>query len=283
MRKTICINQDWQFKKGDLEETITLPHTWNAEDGQDGGNDYYRGEGVYTKMLAHPSDTDEEVYLEFRGVNSSAEVKVNGQLCGKHDGGYSTFRVNITNALTSEGSLNKIEILADNSPNIEVYPQKADFTFYGGIYRDVYLITVPKNHFELDHYGSPGIQVTPDIQGEDALVHIKAYVRGKCDFVKFTIEGVGSADIIFEENYSEGRINIPNVRLWDGIKDPHLYKARAELFINGECVDVVSIAFGCRSYSFDPEKGFILNGKPYPLHGVSRHQDRKGCRECPHE
>lgn len=276
MRKIICINQDWRFKKGVTEEAITLPHTWNAEDGQDGGNDYHRGVGVYTKMIAHTRNADEEVYLEFRGINSSAEVKVNEQFCGSHAGGYSTFRVNITDALNSESALNKIEVLADNSPNREVYPQKADFTFYGGIYRDVYLITVPKNHFELDYYGAPGLQATPKIQGKDALVNFKAFFRGQCDSVKFTIEGVGSADFRFEENHSEGMITIPNVRLWDGVKDPHLYRAKAELIINGECVDEVSTTFGCRSYSFDPENGFILNGNPYPLHGVSRHQDHQG-------
>ena len=278
MRRAVCINQNWQFKKENTEETVTLPHTWNAKDGQDGGNDYYRGVCVYTKMIPYPSNfrDEDEIYLEFRGVNSSAEVKVNGKLCGKHDGGYSTFRVNITDALKRDGNQNKIEVLVDNSANIEVYPQKADFTFYGGIYRDVYLIGVPKNHFEMDYFGTPGIQVTPDIQARNASVNIKAYTHGVCDYVKFSIEGVGSIDIVPDEKQAEGILTIPQVQLWNGIEDPYLYSAKAEMMIDGACVDEISTKFGCRSYAFDPEKGFFLNGNPYPLHGVSRHQDRKG-------
>lgn len=278
MRKKMCINQNWQFKKDNTEETVTLPHTWNAQDGQDGGNDYCRGVCVYTKMIPYPSNfmDEDEIYLEFRGVNASAEVKVNGKLCGKHDGGYSTFRVNITDALKRDGNQNKIEVLVDNSANIEVYPQKADFTFYGGIYRDVYLIGVPKNHFEMDYFGTPGIQVTPDIQDRNASVNIKAYTKGVCDYVKFSIEGVGSIDIIPDEKQAEGILTIPQVHLWNGIEDPYLYSVKAEMMIDGECVDEISTKFGCRSYAFDPEKGFFLNGNPYPLHGVSRHQDRKG-------
>ena len=276
MRRIICINEDWKFqrKPDEPELTINLPHTWNAEDGQDGGNDYYRGTCIYRKTLMKSDiPAGGKAYLEFRGVNSSAEVKVNDMVLGHHDGGYSTFRVNITDALKEE---NEIEVAVDNSPNDRVYPQRADFTFYGGIYRDVYLVTVPESHFDLDYYGSPGIQVTPEIKGKDAVVKVTTLVKGNYDAVRVTIDGVGTVETAKGDKRVETVLTIPNVRLWNGLKDPYLYHAKAELLVNGQVVDEVSTRFGCRTYSFDTEKGFILNGEPYPLRGVSRHQDRKG-------
>lgn len=278
----ICkrINDNWMFKKeGEKPINISLPHTWNGKDGQDGGNDYYRGRCIYEKKLEMPPhNSNDRVYLEFRGVNSSARVKINNTFCGEHHGGYSTFRVDITSYLKDE---NLIEVMVDNSPNDKVYPQRADFTFYGGIYRDVYLVILPESHFDMDYYGGPGIKVTPKIKGKDAEVELETYIRGVADFAKLTIKGVGSVDcqISYDEEgkgYARGSITISGVHLWNGIKDPYLYEGKAGLIVDGKVIDEVKTSFGCRSYSFDPEKGFILNGKTYPLHGVSRHQDRKG-------
>lgn len=283
MRITRNINKDWIFlKAGELPQQISLPHTWNATDGQDGGNDYFRGICLYKKKIIKPEITEgDHVYLEFNGVNSSAEVLVNGESCAVHDGGYSTFRVDMTDYLKYE---NEIEVRVDNSPNQRVYPQRADFTFYGGIYRDVNLIIVSEQHFDLDYYGGPGIKVTPEIKGNDAFVLLETYVTGEVDKVRITIEGVET--ILCEgENISvidnkkklvSGSIKIPNVHLWNGRIDPYLYQAKAELLVGDEVVDDITTAFGCRTYSFDPEKGFFLNGESYPLHGVSRHQDRRG-------
>ena len=132
-----------------------LVNIWNAVDGQDGGNDYYRGTCYYTKKLALANcQGAEQVYIEFEGANSSADVYVNGKLAVHHDGGYSTFRANITDLLTEES---EIVVTVDNSPNDYVYPQMADFTFYGGIYRDVNIICVPKAHFDLDFWGGPDL------------------------------------------------------------------------------------------------------------------------------
>jgi len=276
MRRIICINEDWRFqrKSDEPELKVNIPYTWNAEDGQDGGNDYYRGTCIYRKTLMKSDiPAGGKAYLEFRGVNSSAEVKVNGMLLGHHHGGYSTFRIDITDALKE---VNEIEVAVDNSSNDMVYPQRADFTFYGGIYRDVYLIIVPESHFDLDYYGSPGIHVTPEIKGKDAIVKVTTYVKGNYDAVRVTIDGVGTVGTAKGGSKVETELIIPNVRLWNGLKDPYLYHAKAELLVNGQVVDEVSTRFGCRTFSFDPEKGFILNGEPYPLRGVSRHQDRKG-------
>lgn len=283
MRITKNINTDWEFlKEGEALKQVILPHTWNAMDGQDGGNDYYRGTCIYKKKLIKPVLKEgDNVYLEFNGVNSSAEVLINGESCAVHDGGYSTFRVNLTDYLKDE---NEIEVKVDNAPNQRVYPQRADFTFYGGIYRDVNLIIVPTQHFDLDFYGAPGIKVTPDIKGNDATVLIEAYVVGDVDKVRFTIEGVETilceSDSISDMDNSKklvsGSIKIPNAHLWNGRIDPYLYQAKAELLVGEEVVDEITTTFGCRTYSFNPEKGFFLNGESYPLHGVSRHQDRKG-------
>ena len=174
MRREIELKKGWVFTGRDGKAVkVDLPHTWNAVDGQDGGNDYYRGTCHYSTTFAAP-DLDsktQRVYLEFQGVNSSAEVVLNGQKVMSHDGGYSTFRADVTEFLTKE---NKLEVAVDNSVNDRVYPQKADFTFYGGIYRDVLLRIVSNEHFEMDYYGGDGVMVTPTVEGKDGKVHVES-------------------------------------------------------------------------------------------------------------
>ena len=274
MREIVNINYGWKFIKEDVGselaisaagELVNLPHTWNNIDGQDGGNDYYRGTCYYVKEITTPRlNLGEQVYLEFQGVNSCAKVIVNKKILCNHDGGYSTFRVNITDVLEET---NTVVVAVNNSENETVYPQMADFTFYGGIYRDVTMVIVPASHFDMDYFGGTGIMVTPEVKGTDALVAIKTYVTGTFDEVKVTIEGISTS------SGTEVEIKIPNVHLWNGVKDPHLYTAKAELIVNSEVVDVITTRFGCRTFSMDPEQGFLLNGVSYPLRGVSRHQD----------
>lgn len=285
MRKILNVNEQWSFYKGVATvsaargegETVCLPHTWNATDGQDGGNDYYRGACLYVKKLAKKDlPESEEYYLEIRGANSSADVYVNGKKLARHDGGYSTWRVNMTNVLQSE---NEIAIVVDNAPNDRVYPQMADFTFYGGLYRDVNIICVPKTHFDLEYFGGPGLSVTPVVDGEHANVCVRAYTSNLLngDLLTYTLldkEG----NIVAEKTCTEecADLVIENVKLWKGRKDPYLYLAKVAILRDGKKIDEVSARFGCRSFSIHPERGFILNGKEYPLRGVSRHQDRLG-------
>ena len=276
MRHTAFFNDNWTFTKEGVSEQVTIPHTWNAIDGQ-GTAQYYRGVCTYEKTFDRPEmKNGDQVYLEFRGANSSATVEVNGKELMTHDGGYSTFRVNITDVLADQ---NTVKVSVDNSPNDRVYPQKADFTFYGGIYRDVYIITVDENHFDLDSYGSKGFMITPNLDGDKAVIDFKTYSVGQADKIVVAVEGVGEVELaIGMENGKQvatGSLTIENVHRWDGLDDPYLYTATASLHKNGEVVDEVTDRFGCREYSFDPEKGFFLNGRSYPLHGVSRHQDRK--------
>lgn len=282
MRNIKNINDNWLFSKEAKSiphvmphdwEKVNLPHTWNGTDGQDGGNDYYRGTCYYVKQLSLADFGDEdEHYLQFDAVNSSAKVYFNGELVAQHDGGYSAFRAKLSNIQES----NLLVVAADNSPNDYVYPQTADFTFYGGIYRSVKLIGVSKSHFDLDYFGAPGISVTPKVTGTGADVDAVAYVAtDENASVRFEIldkdEVIASAEVSGDYH---ANMHIDAVHLWNGVKDPYLYTLRAVLLVNGEEIDCVSCRFGCRSFKIDPNKGFILNGREYPLRGVSRHQDR---------
>ncbi|MBQ7392070.1 MAG: glycoside hydrolase family 2 protein, partial [Clostridia bacterium] len=178
MRKEQLINKNWLFRYHDgTETTVNIPHTWNNIDGQDGGDDYYRGTCVYEKDFTAPAfGEDERLYIEFAGVNASAKVILNGKTVITHDGGYSTFRADITDYVTEK---NHMVVEVDNSKNDRVYPQKADFTFYGGIYRDVKLIVVNQYHFDMDYFGGRGLAVCPEVGGEDAAVWVRTWHNAK--------------------------------------------------------------------------------------------------------
>ena len=284
MRKVININKGWLFSKDcsldkkvlPLEnyENIDLPHTWNATDGQDGGADYYRGTCLYFKKFSREELLENECcYLEIRGANSSSVVYLNGEELFKHDGGYSTFRVDLTSKIADE---NILVISVDNSENNYVYPQTADFTFYGGLYRDVNLIFTSKKHFDLDYYGTPGIKVTPVIEGKDATIEIETYVDDDNPTIKYELFDLEGNKICEEKGGKKISLKIQNVHLWHGRKDPYLYRVEAKLLQGNKILDNVQTRFGCRTFKIDPENGFILNGEEYPLRGVSRHQDRLG-------
>ena len=284
MRNIKNINENWIFlKNADTfsrerlsdSEPVNLPHTWNGVDGQDGGNDYFRGSCCYAKTISGEELPEgDRIYLEICGANSSAKVFVNENFLAEHDGGYSTWRIDMTEELKDE---NQIVIVVDNEANEYVYPQTADFTFYGGLYRNVNLIGVPNSHFNLDYYGTTGIKVTPDIKGADADVLTEVFVTNKKDgqSIRYSIYNQESTLVAEEESCNESAtMRISNVHLWHGRKDPYLYTVVAELLEDDRVIDSVTTRFGCRTFEIHPEKGFILNGEEYPLRGVSRHQDR---------
>ena len=274
MRNIQLLNKDWTFLYHDgSRQAVDIPHTWNAVDGQDGGDDYWRGTCHYEKIFPCPEfDREtEQVYLEFAGVNASATVTLNGESVCTHDGGYSTFRADITALLQAENSLT---VAVDNSKNDRVYPQKADFTFYGGIYRDVKLLIVNKNHFDLDYFGGSGLAVTPELDGTDGKVRVQTWHTGEGEVTVTLTDAEGNA--VATGTGEDVTLVITGVHLWDGLEDPYLYTCQAELTVNGEAVDKVTAPFGVRTFRIDPKEGFFLNGRAYPLHGVSRHQDRKG-------
>ena len=274
MREITKIMKGWEFTGPDgTTTTVDLPHTWNARDGQDGGNDYWRGTCIYRTHFAAPqfNTASHQVWIQFDGVNASAHVVLNGSPVCNHDGGYSTFRANITELLRDE---NELTVEVDNSKNDRVYPQKADFTFYGGIYRDVSLMVVSKNHFTLDYFGGPGIRITPTVQGADASVQVTTWHDGEGEVSIELLDAAGNT--VATGKGPDITLTIFNAHLWNGVKDPYLYSCKARLVVNGTVEDETITRFGVRSFKVDPKKGFFLNGKSYPLHGVSRHQDRKG-------
>ena len=274
MRKEHLINEGWLFRYHDGTETeVNIPHTWNNIDGQDGGDDYYRGTCTYEKDFAAPKyEKNQRVYIEFNGVNASAKVILNGQIVLTHDGGYSTFRTDITDYLQPD---NHMIVEVDNSKNDRVYPQKADFTFYGGIYRDVKLLVVNEYHFDLDHYGGRGLAVCPEVGGEDAAIWVRTWHNAENGRVHITLKDA-YGKVVGTGNDTDETIVIKKVHLWNGVADPYLYTCEASLYINNKMQDRVSCRFGVRSFRVDAEHGFFLNGKPYPLRGVCRHQDWKG-------
>ena len=271
MSKKIVLNTGWTFTKEGRSEPVTLPHTWNAEDGQDGGNDYYRGTCTYTTQLPKVELPEGgRAVLQFDGVAMTAVVTLNGQKLVEHKGGYSTFRVDITDALQDT---NTLTVAVDNSDNDTVYPQKADFTFYGGIYRDVTLNLLLAAHFAMAENGAVPVKVTPvvtDLSARRCQVTAEAFVVG-ADTVRFTLDSQEVSAPV-ENGTAKAVFTLKNAHLWDGLDDPYLYTLTAALE-NGESQ---SVRFGCRKFEIDPQKGFLLNGREYPLRGVSRHQDRKG-------
>ena len=274
MRKEQLINDNWLFRYHDGSESkVNIPHTWNNVDGQDGGDDYFRGTCTYEKDFKAPEFTEKQrLYIEFNGVNASAKVILNGHTVVTHDGGYSTFRADITDFVQPE---NHMVVEVDNSKNDRVYPQKADFTFYGGIYRDVKLLVVNEYHFDLDHYGGRGLAVCPEVGGEDAAIWVRTWHNAEAGRVHITLKDA-DGKVVGSGDDNDETIVIEKTHLWNGIIDPYLYSCEAVLYVDGEAVDMVSCNFGVRSFRIDADKGFFLNGKSYPLRGVCRHQDWKG-------
>ena len=284
MRRITNINQKWKFVNNSAAsietllklkaQNVNIPHTWNNLDGQDGGGDYYRGTCYYYKKLGKIElEQDEVAYLEFEGVHSIADVYLNGTLLTHHEGGFSTFRVRIDENLND---VNLLVVKVDNSANDYIYPQWADFTFFGGIYRNVNLITTNKVHFDLDYYGGPGIAVTPTVDEANANVHVDCYVNEK-EGVEINVQVLDNAHKVIKtlkSNELSFDFEINNVHLWNGVEDPYLYTLRVQLVKDNVELDNKDVRFGVRTFSVDPDKGFFLNGKSYPLHGVSRHQDR---------
>ena len=269
--------EDWTFTHGKGEKIETnLPHTWNAKDGQDGGNDYWRGTCTYERQVEKPEFADNErVYLQFHGVNASAKVFLNGQLAGSHDGGYSTFRFDVTDLLQDD---NHLLVEVDNSVNDHVYPQKADFTFYGGIYRDVEFLILRDSHFDLDYYGGFGMKYDAEVKGSDADIKVSTYLNGKAKTDRAEVKVLlqdADGEIVAQGEGTEAVLHVENVHLWNGIEDPYLYTLIGQLTVAGEVVDEVRCNCGVRYFHFDSHKGLFLNGKPVWVRGVARHQDWK--------
>ncbi len=260
-------------KQGEAMAQVALPHTWNAFDGQDGGNDYWRGIGTYSIELPNPT-AGKKQYIEFQGANHVATVYCNGRELGTHKGGFSTFRFDLTPAMKPEG--NVLTVVVTNAKS-DVYPQNADFTFYGGLYRDVNFIEVAEAHFDLLKEGTDAVFVTPHVAGKTRVDLFPVDACG-CEVTvalkdaEGNVVAEGKADAT---PHTVVKLDVANPHLWNSMEDPYCYTCEATITKDGEAVDTVVVTYGYRGFHVDPENGFFLNGKSYPLHGVSRHQDRK--------
>jgi len=289
MRNIINLNKGWRFIQENVGlpealpmdwNEIDLPHTWNAVDGHDGNGSYDRGCYWYARTFATPKQPlgGGRIYVEVLAAGQQATVYVNGKEVTYHEGGYSIFRADVTD-LCKEGEENLLVIACSNEVKSSVYPESADFTFYGGLYRGVNLISVPDVHFDLSYYGGPGLKVTPtpcDCGG--ASFEAEAYVVNPDE--NFTVlysvcdaEGNEVASACRPSDATKTTLYVPDASLWE-IDSPYLYTVTAKLQRRNESYDEVSARVGVRSFSCDPDKGFIINNVPTPLRGVSRHQDQ---------
>ncbi len=284
--KVVNINDSWEFFKGvsdistikgESGEAVNLPHTWNNLDGQDGENDYFRGSCVYAKVVDINKKPNKDYYIEFRGANAVATLYVNNMFVGEHKGGFSTFRWNITEQIVLGN--NSIVVKVDNSPMEDVYPQMADFTFFGGLYRAVYLIEAEKSRFDLDYWGSDGVMITPTLRDKDrANVNVRAFLTNPKVEQEVCVELVDDGQVVARACMSATKptadIDLPNPKLWEGVDSPHLYKAKLRLVQGENVLDERVVSWGIREFKVDKD-GSWLNGRKYPLRGVSRHQDRQ--------
>ena len=259
-------------KFGHPLEPVALPHTWNNLDGQDGGNDYWRGIGTYEIDLPNPTKGTRQ-YIEFQGANHVATVYCNGRELGTHRGGFSTFRFELTPAMLESG--NKLTVVVTNGKS-DVYPQSADFTFYGGLYRDVNYIEVAQGHFDLLLDGTSGVFVTPHVSGKTRvdLFPVDAdgcTVKVELKDAEGNVVGAAETDAV---DHSFVLIDVKEPHKWNGMADPYCYVATAALTCGEEVLDTVTVTYGYRSFHVAPNTGFWLNGKNVRLHGVARHQDR---------
>ena len=269
-------------------QQVRIPHTWNALDAFDDVEGFNRTTGWYRRKL-HISDIADRNYtLRVGAANQYAEVYVNGELAITHIGGYLAFSEEITSLL--HAGENVLAIKVDNSHNPDIPPLSADFTFYGGIYRDVELIETSPVHVSTTFYASKGLFVrTPQVSAEKALVDVEvkfsSSVKARSEVLVELVDDNGTAVASLKkkvklpegiENLSQSfSFELQNPHLWD-VEDPYLYTARVSLFLDGKVVDSISDRFGVRSYSFTPESGLVLNGRRVKLSGTNRHQDYHG-------
>ena len=298
------INDRWKFLGGEARGArnpgfddsgwteVSLPHTWNAKDAFDDEPGYRRGAGWYRRRLTlNDIQGSEKLFLRFEGANQATEVFVNGRKAGRHVGGYTAFVAEITDLVNPKGD-NVVAVRIDNGFDANVPPLDADFNFYGGIYRDAWLLRTGLLHFSVKDHASPGIYVdTPKVSGKSAAVRVRGkVVNGAGEAKRVSVRSVildawgnelaaVSSEIYVpaggEASFEGISPTIPRPRLWSP-SDPYLYTVRTELREGSRALDRVESPLGFRWFSFDPEKGFSLNGSPLKLMGASRHQDYRG-------
>ncbi len=272
MRTETILKNALFAKSGEEKCRVNLPHTWNNLDGQDGGDNYWRGHGIYEIEMPAPTSGKRQ-FIQFEGANHIATVSCNGTLLGEHKGGFSTFRFDVTDCMKAENNILTVDV---TNEECDVYPQQADFTFFGGIYRNVTFIEVDATHFDLLKDGTNGVFVTPHVTGTTRIDAFPVNAEG-CEVAVELLDAAGNVVASAEasaEDHTSIVLDVKEPHLWNGVVDPYLYTAKIELKNDNEVFDTITVRYAYRSFHVDPNNGFFLNGKSYPLHGVSRHQDR---------
>jgi beta-galactosidase len=300
VRRSVDLNQSWRFHRGDAEGAqnigyddagwarVAVPHTWNAEDGQDGGGDYYRGVGWYRRHLVVPASmAGRKLWLQFDGANTTTNVWVNGTRLGEHKGGYSRFRFDATEALRP-GRDNVIAVSVTNAQDPAVAPLSGDFTMGGGIYRDVSLVVTQRLHVDMLDFGGPGVYLRQRaVSGSRAVVEVTTKVAGTQGQARVRVRIAGEHGRIVASRVSgvhpagtavTQTLVIDRPRLWTGPSDPFIYQATVDLIdaATGRVADTVTQPLGIRTVAADPAKGLSLNGSRFQVRGVNVHQDRIG-------
>ena len=305
LRQRVDLNNGWRFTKGDVAgaeapafndggwQQLSVPHTWNATDGADGGNNYYRGVGWYRRHYTVPATfAGKMLFLQFAGVNQVAEVWVNGTYLGRHAGGYSRFRFGATSAL-KVGQDNVIAVKVTNANNADIPPLSADYTFYGGIYRNVSLHVVDPLAVRMLDSAGPGVylrqrSVTATSATVDVTTKLFNNNTSSRSVVVRTVITDATGTVVADASLPARTVaanagvdvvqtvTIADPHRWDGLADPYLYRANVEIRSSGQVTDVVTEPLGLRTFGVDANSGFTLNGHPYDLHGVNLHQDRAG-------
>jgi beta-galactosidase len=311
------LNLGWSFQRADVtgaEETafddsawttLDLPHTWNALDGQDGpATPYYRGIGWYRKHYTVPSALEgQRLYLQFDGANILSDVFVNGKAAGSHAGGYAAFRFDVTD-LVMYGADNVIAVKVNNaagadlnhelvpgSPTVNVPPLSADYTFFGGLYRSVHLLSTPPLAISPKDFASSGVyvkQTNVSAASADLTITVKLSNDGDrtrtleleatvLDAVNAPVVSTMATQTVSAHDTGDAILSaaLKNPHLWDGLSDPYLYSVRVDLLDGESALDSVTVPLGVRSYGLDASTGFTLNGKAFGLHGVNKHQDHE--------
>lgn len=303
VRTLVALDGPWRFQRADVAGAeapgfddgawtqVTLPHTWNAVDGEAGGA-YHRGAAWYRLALDRPADSGERrSFLEFDGAALAADVWVNGRHAGRHEGGYARFRFDITSML--QPGRNVLAVRVDNSALPTVAPLGGDFTVFGGLYRGVRLVETSAAHFDLLDHGGPGVDVVPtDVSAAGARLQVKARLRNDTASarqlaLRLTLRDAAGRVVARAQQARQVPaastevaalpLKVTRPHLWQGVHDPYLYRLTAEVLQGEAVVDELSLPVGIRRFAVDPQRGFLLNGRPYPLHGVNYfHPGRPG-------
>jgi beta-galactosidase len=300
-REDTLLTADWRYAASDIANaekldfdaagwsSVVIPHSWGWAEAQQGKTDF-RHPGWYRRELAVTRTAGKRYFLKFDAASTVADVYLNGQLLGKHRGGFGAFAFEITTNL-SAGGKNILAVRVSNAPAVDVAPIEGDFNVYGGLYRPVHLIVTEPENFAITDHASPGVAwLQTSVSATQAVLDVTAQIsngtkqkKGLTLTTKI-LDATGkeffatNQSITLLPQYTEPyftHLVLKNPHLWNGRKDPYIYQAVMELSTtNGDVLDSIKQPLGLRSYYVDPDKGFFLNGEKYPIYGVCRHQDR---------